>query len=90
MRQRNRWFRRTFGMGRRQMATLEAMGGVDQFGKPIIRTGAGVGRNQGDKPGAGPAGNCVCPDCGAKVAHTVGQPCNEISCPKCGTTMTRE
>ena len=39
---------------------------------------------------AGPGGNCVCPSCGHKVAHTVGQPCNQMQCPKCGTNMTRE
>ena len=45
---------------------------------------------QGDKPGSGPAGNCVCPSCGYKTSHTRTKPCNERKCPKCGATMTRE
>jgi len=78
-------------MGRRQMVTMEALGGIDQFGKPRVGSfSQGRGRNQGDKPGAGPAGNCICPSCGVKVPHTVNQPCNEVDCPKCGTKMTRE
>lgn len=91
MRNRNRWFRTTFGMGRRQMATLQALDGVDQFGKPrVTNFSQGRGRNQGDKPGSGPGGNCICPDCGAKIAHTVGTPCNEVKCPKCDVLMTKE
>jgi hypothetical protein len=57
-------------------------------------TGRGMGRGQGrGRMGgpfaAGPGGNCVCPKCGATVAHVAGQPCNAKSCPKCGTKMTR-
>lgn len=84
---RNRNFRRMFGIGRGQMAMLQ---GVDQFGRPRRSFSQGVGRNQGDKPGSGPGGNCVCPECGAKVAHTTATPCNQVSCPKCGATMTKE
>ncbi|MCD4650329.1 MAG: hypothetical protein K8S56_00860 [Candidatus Cloacimonetes bacterium] len=60
--------------------------------------GPGTGRGQGQGQGrgrmggpfaAGPGGNCVCPKCGAAAAHVVGQPCNAISCPNCGTKMTR-
>jgi hypothetical protein len=54
--------------------------------------GQGMGSGRGRMGGpfaAGPGGNCVCPNCGATVAHTVGQPCNAKSCPKCGTKMTR-
>ena len=87
MRNRNRWFRRTFGIGRGQMAMLQ---GVDQFGMPRRSFSQGRGQNQGDKPGSGPGGNCVCPDCGAKVAHTTGVPCNQVACPECGTKMTKE
>jgi hypothetical protein len=39
---------------------------------------------------AGPGGNCICPSCGLKAPHVAGQPCNQKTCPKCGTTMTRE
>jgi hypothetical protein len=58
--------------------------------------GRGMGRGQGQGRGrmggpfaAGPGGSCVCPNCGATVAHVVGQPCNQSSCQKCGTKMTR-
>ena len=38
----------------------------------------------------GPGGGCVCPSCGAKSAHSLGLPCFEQKCPKCGTAMVRE
>jgi len=44
----------------------------------------------GDKPGSGPSGNCVCPSCGYKTGHIRGSPCNTRTCPKCGARMTRE
>jgi uncharacterized paraquat-inducible protein A len=44
----------------------------------------------GDKPGSGPGGRCVCPKCGMRTNHTRAVPCNEIKCPKCNTTMTKE
>ena len=50
--------------------------------------GRGPGRMGGSKA-AGPGGNCVCPSCGHKVPHQVGQPCYQMTCPKCGTKMTR-
>ena len=50
----------------------------------------GSGRNQGDNPGAGPGGYCICPKCKYKVAHETDKPCNKMKCPKCGATMTRE
>jgi len=59
--------------------------------------GRGSGRGQGQGPGrmggpkaAGPGGSCVCPACGHKAPHQVGQPCNDVKCPKCGTAMARE
>ena len=59
--------------------------------------GQGSGRGQGQGPGrmggskaAGPGGSCVCPNCGHKVPHVVGQPCYQKQCPKCGTQMSRE
>ena len=47
-------------------------------------------RMQGDKPGSGPGGNCVCPSCGYASTHGRLSPCNQRTCPKCGTRMTRE
>lgn len=38
----------------------------------------------------GSGGNCVCPHCGAKVAHTSGVPCRKERCPDCGKAMVRE
>jgi len=49
----------------------------------------GMGRMGGNRPGAGPSGYCVCPSCGTKVAHKIGVPCYNTSCPKCGAKMTR-
>lgn len=49
---------------------------------------SGCGR-MGGPSAAGPGGTCVCPQCGERLPHTVGQPCNQTTCPKCGATMTR-
>ncbi len=54
--------------------------------------GRGGGRGRNRRPGGfglGPAGECVCPQCGAKVPHQLGVPCYQQKCPKCGATMTR-
>jgi len=55
------------------------------------------GQGQGGGPGrlggpfaAGPGGYCVCPECGHKIEHVAGKPCNRQKCPKCGAQMTRE
>jgi len=68
-------FRRFFGGGR-------GRGGAGQ--------GTGRGRLGGNRAGAGPGGNCICPNCGTRVPHEVGTPCYERRCPKCGTAMRRE
>ena len=44
----------------------------------------------GDKPGSGPGGNCICPECGYTISHTRYRPCNTRTCPKCGSKLTRE
>ncbi len=61
----------------------------DGTGPPRGRSQRG-GRMGGTRPGAGPAGSCVCPSCGTKVAHQRGTPCYNLTCPKCGTKMIRE
>ena len=53
------------------------------------RGARGAGRMRGTSPGAGPSGDCVCPSCGARVAHQVGTPCYNLSCAKCGAKMVR-
>jgi hypothetical protein len=51
--------------------------------------GQGGGRGGGNKPGSGPGGDCVCPKCGHREPHVIGQRCIDRSCPKCGTKMNR-
>jgi len=50
----------------------------------------GRGRMGGTQPGSGPGGDCICPNCGARVPHQVGTPCYQVRCPKCDTPMVRE
>jgi hypothetical protein len=49
---------------------------------------SGRGAGQGRRMGLGGTVECVCPDCGEKVAHTRGTPCVQTKCPKCGARMT--
>ncbi len=51
--------------------------------------GEGKGKGGGNKPGSGPAGNCICPKCGKQSPHVPGQRCMDQTCPDCGTKMTR-
>jgi len=56
-----------------------------------FQPGTGRGRfPEGDKPGSGTGGNCVCPSCGYKTPHVRARPCNTMKCPKCGATLTKE
>ena len=52
--------------------------------------GGGRGRMGGNRQGAGPGGNCICPSCGTKVIHQAGTPCASMNCSKCGIRMVRE
>lgn len=57
------------------------------------RGAGGGGRGRGRMNGrfaAGPGGSCVCPNCGYIAPHSVGTPCYQQTCPKCGTKMTRK
>lgn len=49
-----------------------------------------MGRGGGNRPGFGAGGYCVCPNCGLKMLHKAGLPCNWQDCPECGTKMVRE
>jgi len=51
--------------------------------------GGGRGRMGGSRPGAGPTGVCLCPNCKLSVPHKAGVPCYDINCPKCGAKMVR-
>lgn len=53
------------------------------------RNWGGRGR-MGGPASAGPGGDCVCPKCGHTAPHKIGQPCYQMTCPKCGARMTRE
>jgi len=64
-------------------------GGGTGSGRGFGKGGGGAGRMGGNRPGAGPSGECVCPNCGARAPHQVGAPCYNLSCPKCGTKMVR-
>jgi len=57
--------------------------------RPFTR-GGGRGRGRMGGTALGPGGNCVCPSCGETASHGVGQPCYQMTCPKCGTAMTRQ
>ena len=52
-------------------------------------TGGGRGRMGGNRSGAGPSGECVCPSCGTRIPHQAGMPCYSLECPKCGAKMVR-
>ena len=43
----------------------------------------GRGKNKGTKPGSGPEGKCVCPECGYEEEHEADEPCDEKTCPEC-------
>jgi hypothetical protein len=75
-----RFFRNRFGQG----------GGQGQGRGGGAGQGRGRGGGGGNKPGSGPAGTCICPKCGHKEMHVVGQRCIDRACPKCGTKMIRE
>jgi len=65
--------------------TGRGAGRRDTAGKNSSR----LGRMGGNRAGAGPGGDCICPSCGTNAPHQVGVPCNQVKCPKCGANMAR-
>jgi predicted DNA-binding protein (UPF0251 family) len=55
------------------------------------RFGAGPGGRgrMGGPQAAGPSGECICPKCGYRTPHGIGEPCYSKTCPKCGVKLTR-
>ena len=58
-------------------------------GRGSGRRGEGAGKMGSNRPGAGPSGECVCPNCGERLTHQAGVPCYNMNCPKCGAKMAR-
>ena len=51
--------------------------------------GAGVCGGRMGGTGAGPVGECVCPQCKTRSPHQPGTPCVQQKCPQCGSAMVR-
>lgn len=48
------------------------------------------GRGRKGGQAKGPGGKCEFPKCGYTESHTLGSPCFDKECPKCGTKMIRK
>jgi hypothetical protein len=59
----------------------------------VMRRTAGGGFGRGGRRGVGgglnPSQECVCPNCGYRAPHQMGDPCNMKKCVKCGALMIR-
>ena len=78
-----------------QQARLFAQEGIDMRarnqGGGGMRNCKGQGQGRmGGSMASGPAGFCVCSQCGHKEPHARGIPCIGTKCPKCEAPMTRE
>jgi len=69
--------------------TAQKVDGAIFFSMSRSRGGRGMRRGRMGGFMAGPRGSCVCPRCGYTTPHTVGIPCYQQTCPKCGSRMTR-
>lgn len=73
----------------RKDGTGPPLGGGAGSGGGIGRGGMGAGRMRGSRPGSGPEGQCICPNCGTRMPHQTGMPCYDLTCPQCGSKMTK-
>ena len=61
---------------------------IEEDTHPTFEKARGDGRGVGgERQGDGGADICKCPNCGYTTKHEKGTPCQETSCPKCGTKM---
>jgi hypothetical protein len=74
-------------IGMPRAAAAGAAGGGPGIGWGLGR-GGGRGR-MGGGGGFGIGGECVCPNCGYRVAHQRSTPCYQVRCPNCGSPMAR-
>lgn len=74
----------------RRDGTGPPQGGGRCTGRGMGRGGKSTSRMGGSKAGAGPGGECICPNCGNTVVHRRGTSCFEIACPNCGAIMVRK
>ncbi len=63
-------------------------GGTGQV-RDIVRGNVGQRRMRGNRSGADPRGECLCPNCGARISHQAGHPCYNLSYPECEAKMVR-
>ena len=94
---------RTIHNGRDNVMKGRKNGGRGQGGGGGQGKGGGRGLGGGRGQGGGgrgtasrPAGTttatdgfCVCPKCGQRLPHELGQPCIKQTCPQCGASMSR-
>lgn len=66
----------------------ERLAQIEMFKHMDEASGQGQGQGVGGpKQGDGGTDICECPACGVQAIHKKGVPCQEISCPECGTKM---
>lgn len=73
--------------------TMPAEQAKQQSGGGLGRGPCGCGMRRGyggGRSGSGAPAWCVCPQCGRRMPHVPGEPCNQKICPQCGSRMTRE
>jgi hypothetical protein len=61
-----------------------------EFGRGFGWNKRGRFQKDDNGQGRGPGGNCVCPNCGWRVAHQGGTPCAAIKCQKCQIGLERD